>query len=82
MPYLGAVHSEAMDQGSNLFVQADMALRQAQHHGDGGGHWLLVDHGESGNARPAGEWSELISTAISKKQFTFHYQPVFNCQKS
>lgn len=81
VPYLGAVHSEAMDRDNNLFSHADMALRQAQHHGEGGGHWLLVDCGEVGNARPAGEWSELISSAITKKQFTFHYQPVYNCQK-
>jgi diguanylate cyclase (GGDEF)-like protein len=79
VPCLGAVYAESMDRESNLFVQADMALRQAQHHGEGGGHWLVVDHGESGNARPAGEWAELISGAIAEKQFTFHYQPVYAC---
>jgi len=78
-PYLGAVHAETIDRDNNLFVQADMALRQAQHHGEGGGHWLLVEQEQADKARPAGEWSDLISTAIAEKQFTFHYQPIYRC---
>lgn len=77
VPYLGASFSESISRDNSMLVQADMALRQAQHHGEGGGHWLLVDEEQADNARPAREWADLIADAIERRTFIFHYQPVY-----
>ncbi|MCV6624757.1 MAG: EAL domain-containing protein, partial [Cellvibrionaceae bacterium] len=78
LPYVGAACSEVIDRDNKLLSQADMALRQAQHHCEGGGNWSLAEPDDASNARPAREWGEMISNAIDRRAFVLHYQPVFD----
>lgn len=78
LPYLGAAYSEAITRENSLLSQADMALRQAQHHCEGGGNWQLAERDQAESARPASEWGDMISSAIERRAFVLHYQPVYS----
>lgn len=81
-PYIGAAHSESIARENNLLSQADMALRQAQHHGEGGGNWAIAERDTAESARPAHEWGEMITSAIERRAFVLHYQPVYGIDGS
>lgn len=73
--HMGVAFSSRVDEKHNLLVQADLALRQAQHQGEDNYQWHHLDSTEQ--ARTASEWQVLLREALERRLFTYHVQPGF-----
>lgn len=73
--FIGALFIPQLTEKMNFMALADVALSQAQSEGGSGCFWRKASEGEK--ALSAGEWSDLIRTAIREDLFYFHFQPVW-----
>lgn len=68
-----------------LLSEADMALRRAQASGPNGWQRYVRDSdfaSPEASVRQANEWLEILRDTLASKQIIFHYQPVYNGDRS
>ncbi|MBU0501399.1 MAG: EAL domain-containing protein [Gammaproteobacteria bacterium] len=75
--HVGVAYFEPGQNSSELFSNADMALRQAQTQGPNAWN-LLVPEGVA-RVRTGGEWKEFVEAALTKGDLVLHTQPVVAC---
>lgn len=75
--HVGLAYFEAGQNSSDLLSNADMALRKAQSLGPNA--WSLVAPDGVNKVRTAGDWRDLIETALAERALVLHTQPVAAC---
>ena len=77
--HLGIACYDGTQDASQLFIEADKALRCAQSRGANG--WAVFAPEDAGKkaARGASEWRSFIQRALADNRVTLHLQPVYSC---
>lgn len=78
---VGIGYFDGGQSGSDLFSEADMALKTAQLKGANAWHLNVPDELASNGIHSATEWRELIKKALKSDGFQLQFQPVVSCKE-